>query len=886
MVKGNLNFKRIEEKWQKKWEEEGVFEASPDERKKFYLNFPYPYINAYQHIGHLFTLMRVEAFARYKRLRGFNVLFPQGWHVTGSPIVNAAKRVKEKEPKQIKIMKDMGISGKEIKKFEKPEHWIKFFAPEFKKDYKSIGMSVDWRREFITSEINPHYDKFIRWQFRKLKEKEYCVKGKFPVVWDPIQNSAVGDHDRVEGEGVIPLEFLLVKHKLDEGKFIVSATLRPDTILGITNLYMNPEVEYVEAEVNGEVWIVSEFAAERLAEQDFEVKVIKKISGREFMGLKTEEIDGHLVPILPATFLDPKFGTGLVHSVPSDSADDLIALYDLQKDEETLEKYELDKDEIGSIKPIPVLDTPDLGDIPAQTMLDKYGIKHQNERKKLDEIKEKLYKLSYYTATYNKKYEKFFSKNLYGKKVEKGKALIQEEIISRGWGAVYYTLNEKVVSRGLNECVVKIVDDQWFIDYGNEKWKVDTKKALKKLKLYPEKSRQQFEYVIDWLHEWACTREGGLGTRLPWDEKWLIESLSDSTIYMAYYTIAHKIKEFNIEEIDDSFFDYVFLGKGNGNKEWKELKEEFNYWYPTDFRNSGKDLIQNHLTFYLFNHVAIFPEKHWPAGIGVNGWVTVDGNKMSKSLGNMIPVREMVPKYGADACRTTILNGGEGMDDPNWETSFADSLGGKFLQINNSIEKYYGKGKSGKKGREERLAESRAMSLLKELSSDMDETMFRSAIHKILFGYWKVIRDYVNDTKEEPNKVVFDTLVRDFLVILSPFAPHICEEIWEKIGGKGFVSEADWPKIDEKKIDKRLEESAKIVDKTVSDILNILKIVKKGEKVYLYVIPNELENYDGERIGARVGKRVEVFAVNDKKKYDPEGKSKKARPGKPAIFVE
>ena len=148
MVKESIyDFQKIEKKWQKKWEGGKIFESETKPgKKKFFLTFPIPYINAYQHIGHLYTLSRVEVFARYKRLQGFNVLFPQAWHATGSPIVNAAKRVKDKEKKQIKIMKDMGIKESEFKKFESPEYWIKFFIPEFKRDYKSLGMSIDWRR--------------------------------------------------------------------------------------------------------------------------------------------------------------------------------------------------------------------------------------------------------------------------------------------------------------------------------------------------------------------------------------------------------------------------------------------------------------------------------------------------------------------------------------------------------------------------------------------------------------------------------------------------------------------------------------------------------------------------------------------------------------------
>ncbi|MBI4150057.1 class I tRNA ligase family protein, partial [Candidatus Woesearchaeota archaeon] len=177
---------KIQEKWQKKWAEAKVFEAdAAPGKKKFFLTFPYPYVNGLPHVGHLFTLMRVEAFARYKRLAGYHVSWPQGWHCTGSPIVNAARRIKEGEEKQIKIMKDFGLTDKEIKKFVDPEMWVRYFPKEYKKDLQNLGLSIDWRREFITTSLNQSYDKFIRWQFNKLKEKNYVIKGKFPVVWCP-----------------------------------------------------------------------------------------------------------------------------------------------------------------------------------------------------------------------------------------------------------------------------------------------------------------------------------------------------------------------------------------------------------------------------------------------------------------------------------------------------------------------------------------------------------------------------------------------------------------------------------------------------------------------------------------------------------------------------
>ena len=835
-----VDFKKIEEKWQQKWEADKVFEPEVDAKKpKFFLNFPYPYINAYQHIGHLFTLMKVEAFARYKRLKGFNVLFPQGWHVTGSPIVNAANRVRDREEKQMKIMGDMNIPDELIPKFEKPEFWLEFFAPEFKKDYKSVGMSIDWRREFFTTSLNPHYDKFIQWQFKKLKEKGYVIKGKFPVVWCPKCETAVGDHGRKEGEGETSQEFVLTKFKLEDERFLITATLRPDTILGITNVYINPTEEYVEISVGRESWIVGKPFVEQFRMQNGGAKVIRNVRGIDFVGKKVNSFGDKKIPVLPATFLDSNYGTGLVHSVPSDSADDLIALQDLQKDEALLEKYGLDKDEIRNIKPIPVFNTPEIGENSAQFFLDKYGVKSQRDGDKLNKIKKELYKLTFTKSTFNEKYAKGFSKDLTGMLVSEGQELIKRELLERDAIALFYQLTGKVVCRCLTECAVKIVDDQWFIDYNNPEWKQKTHKCLDQIKLYPEKVRSQFNYVVDWLHEWACVRENGLGTRLPWDERWLIESLSDSTVYMAYYTIAHLIKEVPVEFLDDSFFDAVFLGKGKpsgvDSKLVEKMKNEFDYWYPVDFRNSGKDLVQNHLTFFIFNHVAIFDEDKWPKGIGVNGWVTVDGQKMSKSLGNMVPVREVVKEFGADAARITILNGGEGMDDPNWDSSFAKGINSKLSGINELITAHYNRGRV-EMNNYDVWFESKLNSLIKEISRFMDESMFRSAIQKIYFELQKLIRSYL--LKGHPNKHLISKAIEVQLIMLSPFTPHLCEEYWSRLG-KGLVSFAEWPECDESKISKEAEFSEELVSTIISDVNHIKELAKleKVNKIKIIISP-------------------------------------------------
>ena len=194
-----VDFNKIAKKWQKKWADSEIFKVEADpKRKKYYIAIVYPYMSGLLHLGHLYTYVPSEVIARYKRMNGFNVLSKFGFHCTGSPIVTAAQKVKEKEKTQINSLKKMGISDKEIPKFANPEYWVKYFPKETLKDVHNMGFAIDDRYTFITTSLNPPYDAMIRWQFNTLKEKGYVKKGKHPVIWCPKCNSPAGDHSRAE----------------------------------------------------------------------------------------------------------------------------------------------------------------------------------------------------------------------------------------------------------------------------------------------------------------------------------------------------------------------------------------------------------------------------------------------------------------------------------------------------------------------------------------------------------------------------------------------------------------------------------------------------------------------------------------------------------------
>ncbi len=840
-----LNLHKIQNKWQKKWKDNSIFnvEVKDYSKKKYYITTPYPYMSGLLHLGHVFTYIFPEILSRYKRMQGFNVMFKFGFHCTGTPIVAAAQRVKENEKTQIDTLLKMGIPKSEINKFSDPEYWIKYFPKETLKDLNALGFSIDERYSFITTSLNKQYDAFIRWQFNKLKELGFVKKGKHPVVWCPKDNLPVGDHDRSEGEGETPQEFCLFKFKLDD-KFIITATLRPDTFMGITNLFLDPNENYITVKVNKETWIVGKPILTKLKEQGYDIKEDNEIKGEELIGKKVEFLENKNIPVLPANFLDINYGTGIVHSVPSDSADDLIALMDLQQNEKLIKKYKLDY--IKTIEPIEIFDTPEIGSNSAKYFLDKYNVKNQNQRDKLDQIKKELYKLTFAKSKFNNKYKKI---DLQGKAVSKGQKIIQKYLIEKRKIELFYELTRKVKCRCLTECIVKIVSEQWFIEYNDLNWKKKTHKCLTKLKLYPEVVRKQFEYVLDWLHHWACSREFGLGTKLPWNDKWIIESLSDSTLQMAYNTISKDIKEIDVKNLNDSLFDYVFLNKGKLNEVSKstkinenkieKLRKEFTYWYPFDFRNSAKDLIQNHLAFCLFNHTAIFPEKLWPKSYSLNGRVMVDNEKMSKSKGNFFTARELYTKNSSDVVRITAANSGEGIDDANFDMKFMESIDKKLIETLEFSKNNYNKGRN-KKLSVDTWFESTIHTSINKTTQHMDNIEFKSALLKSFFDMQRHLKWYSRRTQNSYNKNTINLFIETQAKMLAPFTPHIAEEIWQEIKGEGFISNANWPKFDNKKINSESMKGEELISNIVTDIQAVLKLaqIEKPKEIKLIISSN------------------------------------------------
>jgi leucyl-tRNA synthetase len=842
-------FKKIEEKWQKKWEESKIFESNPDpKRPKFFINVAYPYMNGAPHLGHAYTFLRTDAYARFKRMQGFNVLFPQGFHATGEPILGVVERVKNGDRDQIEALRSLGATDDDIKKFGEKgaEFVVNYWMDRWIKTLKSAGFSIDWRRKFVTA-LTPAYNRFIQWQYNTLKEKGYVVQGTHPVVWCPHDQSPTGDHDRLVGEGEGPVEYIIIKFEMEDGTVLPCATMRPETVYGVTNIWIRPEGEYVKTKVDGRTWIVGRSAATKLADQLHSVKIGDSVKGMELVGkIVKNPVTGIEVPVFPASFVDPETATGIVMSVPSHAPYDWIGLHDLKKNPEEAERMGVTREMLSSAVPISIIRVDGMSDNPAIDICSRMMISSQKETKKLDEATSEVYKKEFHLGILKENTE------YPGMKVSEVKQKISADFIKKGLSVPFWETTSEVVCRCKTRCHVKILENQWFLKFSDEKWKKNAKEAISKMKIYPEISRTQFLNTVDWLKDKACARKSGLGTKLPWDEEWIVETLSDSVIYMAYYTISHVIEKRKVdaEKLTDRVFDYIFLGKGSCREASKEsgldekiieeMKEEFDYFYPTDMRFSAKELIQNHLTYHIFHHVAIWDNPvMWPRGISANGFVTLNSQKMSKRFGNVKMLADMIETYGADVTRMNLVGSNENMDDADWREEGVGAVESRIRfmwRLAHDIKL----ASNGRERNQEKWLRSRIQDTIDYTTSMCEETKFRSAINSAFYMTINDIERYVRrcggieGCDAETLRYALSIQIR----LLAPFMPHMAEEIWSALGNDGLVLEAGWPRPEKSLIDRDSEAGEEMIDQILEDVSRIETISKiKARKITVIVAP-------------------------------------------------
>ena len=793
-----LNFKQIESKWQKEWEKTQIFKTKIDSKKEKYFClefFPYPSSFAL-HMGHVRNYTIGDIIARFKRMQGFNVLYPMGYDSFGLPAENAAKKE--------------GIHPKEY-----TERAIKQII-QYQKD---LGNSYDWSRKISTHE--PEYYKWNQYFFLKFLEKGLVYRKKSPVNWCPDCKSTLANEEVVNGKcwrhentEVIQKEleqwFLKTTAYADEllkdieklewsdkiktlqrnwiGKsegllvdFSIKGskeklqifTTRPDTIFGVTFMVVSPKHKLINE--------LAKTNKKELGQLNKKVSEEKEKEGVFLGSYAVNPLTKEEIPVYAANFVVAEYGTGAVMAVPAHD----------QRDYEFAKKYNL------QIKQV-ILG----GDIKKEAYVGEGSLENSDQFDGMDS-KCAIVEISKYIVN-----EKL------GKKITQYK--LRDWLISRQryWGTpipIIYCDKCGIVPLKEKDLPLKLPEK---IDY--------------KLEGNP------LNHVKEWVNV-KCPNCKSNAKR--------------ETDTMGGF-------------VDSSWYFLRFCSPNN-NKEAFD-KKEVDYWMPVDQYIGGIEHAVGHLIYSRFFTKVLrdmkllkFDEPFQK--LFNQGIVYKDNHKISN-------------KYGIDTARVFLMSVSNPESDMEWSDKGAEGSF-RFLEKIQRISELSLKQIDDKGEHKKNLA-------IKNFTNYIEEFKFNLAIIELM-----KYTDYLIDN---PAKEGY----RDLLKMISLFAPHIAEELWSRLNEKSFISIESWPKLNEKKINPEIEEQEEQVEKLISDILNIVNIVKeKGKKVskaFVYILPKELENYAGSlnEIQKRTNLQIKIFAVNDKNKHDHENKAQKAKPGKPAIYLE
>ncbi|MDD5650388.1 MAG: leucine--tRNA ligase [Candidatus Nanoarchaeia archaeon] len=816
---------KIEKKWQKAWEEKKVFKTKEDpKKKKYYIleMFPYP-SSLGLHMGHALNYTIGDIYARFKRMNNFSVLYPMGYDAFGLPAENAA-----------------------IKAKEHPMSYTKKSIANFIKQQKALGLSYDWDRELITCE--PEYYKWNQFFFLKLFENNLVYRKKSAVNWCPKCNTVLANeqvhngkcwrHEDTDVE-MKQLEqwFIKITKYAEELLDYIKELEWPDRIKTMQENWIGKSYgTEINFKINGKDWpifttrpdtiygvtfmVISaqhpklmELVNEKQKpEVEKFVKKLKSVSEKELEEMDKEGVFTGAHAINPVT--NEKIPVYAGNFVIADYGSGMVMAVPThdQRDFEFAKKYKI---------PMKVVIQPDDAELNADKMIRAYtGIG-------------KLINSENFNGTSNQDAMEEITKYLESKKL--GKSVVQ------------YKLRDWLISRQRywgTPIPMIYCDKCGIVPVPEKDLPVILPEKVKFGEGNPLLTNKEFVNV-------KCPKCKSNARR----ETDTMDTFFDSSWYFIRFADNKNIKE---------AFD----------------RKKVDYWLPVDQYIGGAEHACMHLMYARFFVKALrdfnllkFNEpftRLFNQGM-LHG---ADGQKMSKSLGNVINPIEMIDKYGADALRINLMS----LASPDKDSVWSDKSIEFSFKFINKIKEYYENVKIGKSS--ERL-ESKLNKSIKEITEEIELFRYNIAIIKL-----RKLFESLSSTESKKN-------LESFLKILNPFCPHITEELWSKLGNKTFISLEKWPEVDESKINEKFEQEEQIIDNLVTDIIQVTKIIKEKQnkdvsKVFIYVIPKEKEVYETnkEAIKERINLDLEIYAVNDPKKHDPTGKAAKSKPGKPALFAE
>lgn len=766
-----MSFKEIEAKWQKKWQVAGAFKADDSSDKKYYVleMFPYPSASGL-HMGHALNYTIGDIFARFKRMTGWSVLYPMGFDALGLPAENAAIQAGA-HPKEFTL--------KAIKNYIR--------------QMNEIGLSYDWNRTLET--CIPNYYKWNQFFFLKFLENDLAYRKKAPVNWCSKCNTVLANEQVHNGKCWRHNDTEVEIKQLEQ--WFIKTTKYAEEILQFTDRLDWPE----RIKIMQKNWIGKSFGTEI----DF-------------------DINGETWPVF-TTRPDTIHGvTFMVISAQHSRLEELTTPEQKEEVSKFLKK-----------------------------------LKSVSEKEMEEMEKEGVFTGSYATNPITNEKVPIYAGNFVLAEYGTGMVMAVPAHDQRDFEfAKKYNIPIKIViqpnSFELNpeKMTRAFVDDGTLVNSGDFDGE-NNRDAINSITKYLEENNKGKKTIQYKLRDWLVSRQRYWGTPIPIiycddcgavpvPEKDLPVILPEEVTFGKGnpLTTNEDFVEVNCPKCNkkarretdtmDTFFDsswYFLRYADNKNSKVPFDKNKVDSWMPVDKYIGGAEHACMHLIYARFFTKALrdlgFINIDEPFTSLFNQGMLLgpDGEKMSKSKGNVITPDSVSEKYGIDTARLFLVSVANPEKDIQWsEEGIVGSL-----KLINKIISYVAEYKPGETSK---LVKSKLHRTIKDVTKDIENFRYNSAVIKI--------RSLFQSFEETMAKEDLES----FIKLLSPFCPHICEELWEKLGNKNFICLSTWPEYDEKFIDEEAEASQEIVETIRSDILKVLELAKitQAKEINIIISPN------------------------------------------------
>lgn len=822
-MKEKYNFTEIEKKWQDVWEKENAFKTVEDyDKEKYYVLEMFPYPSGKLHMGHVRNYSIGDVIARFKRLKGYNVLHPMGWDSFGLPAENAA-----------------------IKNDIHPAIWTDSNIAEMHRQLQGLGFSYDWDREVAT--CKEEYYKWMQWIFIQFYNKGLAYKKDNPVNWCPSCQTVLANEQVVDGccerchtpvtKKRLSQWYLKItdyadrllkdldkmpgwpeKVKLMQKNWIGRSTgaevtfeienfskklqiytTRPDTLFGVTYMVLAPEHPFVPELTNGTEYeaAVKAYQEECQHKSEIERTSLTKEKTGVFTGCYgINPVNGKKVPIFISDYVMMDYGTGAIMAVPAHD----------QRDFEFAKKFDLD------IVPVvdsqnPEIDINNLTEafVAEGTMINSGKYTGMNNKEAIEEITKDLEADGLGKAQVNYK--------------------LRDWLISRQryWGCpipMVYCEECGWVPEKEKNLPVKLPTDVEFTGKGDS----------------PLKTSKTFG-------ETTCPCCGKKAVR----EFDTMDTFVDSSWYFLRYCDAH-------------------------NSEKPFDKKKADYWMNVDQYIGGVEHAILHLLYARFfqmvmHDLGLVDAEEPFDNLLTQGMVIKDGAKMSKSLGNIVSPEEIQAKYGADTARLFILFAAPPEKELDWSDAGVEGSYRFLNRVYRLVQEYVNEIRGDFRGSETitiQSAEDKALNFqlnatVKKVTEDAGGRFsFNTAISSIM----ELVNALYKYKQGEVNVPLMNDAIEKLILILNPFVPHITEELWNDLGHEDRVYQQNWPEFDpaaleletveiivqvngklkdkmafEKNAEKSAIEEAALASERVQDAIAGKSVVKT------IVVPNKLINF-------------------------------------------